>query len=136
MTFCKLRKNLGNRKGKPGYYELLRFCTKRGVSVIGGASKLLKYFIKTVNPHHIVSYADRRWSEGDMYKKIGFKWIRNTKPNYYYIVDKKRENRFKYRKSELIKQGFDRNRTEHEIMLERKIYRIYDCGTMVFEMKI
>ena len=68
------------------------------------------------------------------YKKIGFKWIRNTKPNYYYIVDKKRENRFKYRKSELIKQGFDKNRTEHEIMLERKIYRIYDCGTMVFTM--
>ena len=136
MTFCKLRKNLGNRKYKPGYYELLRFCTKRGVSVVGGASKLLKYFIKMVNPHHIVSYADRRWSEGNMYKKIGFKWIRNTKPNYYYIVDKKRENRFKYRKSELVKQGFDRNRTEHEIMLERKIYRIYDCGTMVFEMKI
>lgn len=136
MTFCKLRKNLTNKKYKQGYYELLRFCTKKGINVVGGASKLLKYFIKNVNPHHIVSYADVRWTEGDVYKKMGFKWICNTRPNYYYIVDKKRENSFKYRKSELVKQGFDKNRSEHEIMLERKIYRIYDCGTMVFEMKI
>ena len=33
----------------------------------------------------------------------------------------------------LIKQGFDRNKTEHEIMLERKIYRIYDCGCNVYK---
>ena len=136
MTFCKLRKTLIKKKYKPGYYELLRFCSKKGYNIIGGVSKLLKYFIKTVKPHHIITYADICWTDGEVYKKIGFKWVCNTRPNYYYIVDRKRENRFKYRKSELVKQGFDRNRTEHEIMLERKIYRIYDCGTMVFEMKI
>ena len=135
MSFGPLRKNLGH-KSKDGEYEMLRYCSKLHTMIVGGASKLLKYFIKKVNPKRIISYADRRWSEGDMYKKIGFKHIRNSKPNYYYIVKNKRENRFKYRKSELVKQGFDKNRTEHEIMLERKIYRIYDCGTMVFEMKI
>lgn len=32
--------------------------------------------------------------------------------------------------------GFDKNKTEHEIMLERKIYRIYDCGTKLYKMTI
>ena len=29
-----------------------------------------------------------------------------------------------------------KNKSEYEIMLERVIPRIYDCGTMVFEMMI
>ena len=57
-------------------------------------------------------------------------------PNYFYVVGQHRENRFNYRKSNLIKQGFDPNKTEHEIMLERNIYRIYDCGTMVFKLNL
>jgi hypothetical protein len=32
----------------------------------------------------------------------------------------------------LVKQGFDKNKTEHEIMSERKIPRIYDCGNMKY----
>ena len=43
---------------------------------------------------------------------------------------------FNYRKDKLISEGFDPNKTEHEIMLERGIYRIYDCGCKVYEMKI
>ena len=50
-------------------------------------------------------------------------------------INGKRENRFKYRKSELIKQGFDKEKSEHEIMLERGIYRIYDCGTKAYIWK-
>lgn len=34
----------------------------------------------------------------------------------------------------LIKQGFDSNKTEREIMFERKYYRIYDCGTKRYEL--
>lgn len=46
-----------------------------------------------------------------------------------------RESRFKYRKSELIKQGFDKNKTEKQIMIDRNYFRIYDCGTLKFEWK-
>lgn len=135
MCFGGLRKSLG-LKSNEGEYELLRYCSKLNTSVIGGASKLLKYFIKEVNPKRIISYADKRWSNGNLYFKLGFKHIRDSKPNYFYIVNGVRENRFKYRKSELVKQGFDSNKSEHEIMLERGIPRIYDCGAMVFEMKL
>ena len=135
MSFGKLRKNMGN-SSKDNEYELLRYCSKLNMSVIGGASKLLKHFIKQVKPKRIITYADRRWCNGNMYKVLGFEHVRNSEPNYFYIIDRKRENRFKYRKDQLVKQGFDPNKSEHEIMLERGIPRIYDCGCMVFEMKL
>ena len=133
MTFGAKRKSLGS-KSEEGCYELLRFCNKLNTNVVGGASKLLKHFIKTHNPKEIISYCDRRWSQGQLYEKLGFKFDHVSKPNYFYVINGKRENRFKYRKSELIKQGFDKNKTEHEIMLGRKIYRIYDCGTILYKL--
>jgi len=134
MTFGHLRKNLGS-KGNNNEYELLRFCNKLNTTVVGGASKLLKYFIKSIQPNRIISYADKRWSNGNLYRKIGFKQLKDSEPGYFYVVGQHRENRFKYRKDALIKEGYDKNKTEHEIMLERGIYRIYDCGMMAFEIK-
>ena len=134
MTFGAKRKSLGS-KSEEKCYELLRFCNKLNTTVIGGASKLLKHFVKVHNPNEIISYCDRRWSQGDLYEKLGFKFDHVSQPNYYYVIKGKRENRFKYRKSELVKQGFDKNKTEHEIMLERGIYRIYDCGTKAYIWK-
>ena len=133
MTFSKLRKNL-NGNNEENAYELLRFSNKLNTIVVGGASRLLNYFIKNVQPKKIISYADKRWSNGSLYKKLGFEHIRDSKPNYYYIVNDKRENRFNYRKDVLVKEGYDNSKTEHQIMKERKIYRIYDCGCMVYEM--
>ena len=136
MTFGNLRKNLGSTS-KEGSYELLRFCNKLNTTVIGGASKLFKYFITNYNPINIISYADRRWSEGNLYYNLGFKLLGETKPNYFYTNKRflKRESRFKYRKDILVKQGFNPNKSEHEIMKERGYARTYDCGTLKFEYK-
>ena len=45
MCFGKRRVNLGKKTTNEGEYELLRFCNLLNTSVIGGASKLFKYFI-------------------------------------------------------------------------------------------
>ena len=132
MTFCKERINLG-RKHEEKSYELLRFCSKLNTSVIGGASKLFKHFIELTKPNKVVTYSDNRWAKGATYEKLGFNFIRNSEPNYFYIVNGKRENRFKYRKDKLVSEGFDKNKSEHEIMIERGIYRIYDCGCKVWQ---
>lgn len=118
------------------HIELLRFCNKVGINVIGGASKLFKYFINEKNPKTVLSYADRSWSQGNVYFKLGFDISGITKPNYYYIIERKRRYRFNYAKYKLIKQGFDVNKSEHQIMLERKIYRIYDSGSIKFVWKV
>lgn len=115
-------------------YELIRYASKLNFTVVGGASKLLKYFLDE-NPEiaKIVSYADRRWSNGAMYENLGFKLIGNTRPSYYYVVDGVRENRMKYQKHKLVAEGADPDKSEHEIMLDKKIFRIYDCGCLKYE---
>ena len=133
MTFGNKRKNLGS-KSINGHYELLRFCNKLNTTVIGGASRLFKHFIKEVKPIEIVSYADRRWSNGNLYEKLGFTLTHKSQPSYFYVINDKRENRFKYRKDALVKEGYDKDKTEHQIMLERGIYRIYDCGCLVYDI--
>jgi hypothetical protein len=135
MTFGKLRKNLGQTH-KQGHWELLRFCNKINTNVVGGASKLLKYFVNSRRPENIISYADRRWSEGDLYLKLGFKEQSISEPNYFYTKSEIRENRFKYRKSELVKQGFDPMKTERQIMTDRGYNRIYDCGAIKFKLTL
>ena len=132
MTFGNRRKNLGGTSANDEY-ELLRFCNKLNTIVVGGASKLFKYFLKKYNPEKIISYCDLRWSEGKMYETLGFSLNHISKPNYFYIKDRKRINRFNFRKDVLVKEGYNKNKTEHEIMLERGIYRIYDCGCGVYE---
>lgn len=136
MTFGKTRQQKKYNEDYDNTWELLRFCNKLNTSVVGGASKLLKHFIGEVKPHRIVTYADKRWSVGNLYERLGFVHTHDSKPNYFYVVGQHRENRFKYRKGELVKQGFDPSKSEHEIMYERGIPRIYDCGTMAFEMTI
>ena len=134
MTFGSLRKALGN-SSKEGCYELLRFCNKKGTTVMGGASKLLKHFEDKYRPKELISYADYRWSEGELYKKLDMKFAYLTKPNYFYIPQgsKVRENRFKYRKSELLKEGYSEDLTERQIMIKKGYQRIYDCGSLKYK---
>ena len=135
MSFSALRKNLGH-KSTDGKYELLRFCNKIGVTVQGGASRLFRHFIKEVNPSEIISYADRRWSFGNMYEKIGMKFQHNTKPNYFYLLQGLRKNRFSFRKDVLVKKyGCPKEMSEHEFCLSQHWYRIYDCGSKLYKME-
>ena len=124
-------KNIRNKT-----YELMVFCNLLNTTITGGFAKLLKSFISDFNPSCIVSYVDKRWDNGELFNDNGFKHIRDKNPDYSYIIGHKRETKTKYRKKNLINQGFDANKTENEIMLERGIPRIYDCGTMVFEMRL
>lgn len=131
MTFGKSRHFIGNSKHE---YELLRFCNKINTSVIGGASRLLSYFEKQYKPKSIVSYADKRWSTGNLYNTLDFVKYNESKPNYYYVINEQRKNRFNFRKSELVrKYNCPEEKSEREFCFEQKWYRIYDCGCMCFE---
>lgn len=135
MTFSSPSISKG-RRNKDKVFELSRFCTSK--SVIGITSKLLKYFQRNYNWEEIYSYADRRWSEGNVYKKVGFDFIHYTKPNYFYIdIDNiKRIHRFNYRKNVLKNKldNFDPNRSEWENMKKEGWDRIWDCGNILFTL--
>ena len=131
MTFGKSRHFIGNNKYE---WELLRFCNKLNTNIVGGASKLFNYFIKTHNPRSVVSYADRRWSIGKLYNTIGFEKYNESAPNYFYIINGKRYYRFNFRKSVLIKKyNCPPEMSEHKFCLSQKWYRIYDCGCLCYK---
>jgi hypothetical protein len=132
MTFMKKRK-IFNGGNKEGHYELVRFCNKLNYSVIGGASKLLNKFITDYSPKNILSYCDISWANGNLYKKLGFNYVGLTKPNYYYIINGKRQSRIKYQKHKLVKNGFNANLTETQIMESRGYSRIFNCGNEIYE---
>ena len=136
MTFGKKRLSMGNKINIDGEYEMLRFCNKINTQVIGGASKMLKCFIKEYQPKSILTFADRRYSNGGLYEKLGFEFIKNTKPNYWYFKTHEyvRYYRFNFRKDVLVSEGYNNNKTEREIMIEKKYYRIYDCGNVKYSI--
>lgn len=118
---------------KENCWEFHRFATID--SIPGAASRLFKFFIENYDPDSIISYADRCWSDGDLYKKLNFKLIGKTKPNYWYWNKNgklPRLNRMSYTKKKLVKEGFSKDKTEFQIMEERGFYRIYDCGSYKF----
>ena len=110
-------------------WNLNRFCNKLGTNVSGGASKLLSHFIKIYEPTRIISYADRNWSVGGLYYKLGFKNIGGNGPDYKYIINYKRVHKSKYRKSKL-----NTHLTESNKMRDSGILKIYDCGKLKFEL--
>ena len=114
-------------------WNLSRFCNKINTNVIGGASKLLSYFSKEYKPSRIITFADKEWSIGDLYYRLGFERIGDSNPNYKYIVDKVRVNKQRFKKSNLVKEGYDINKSESKIMFELGIHKIYDCGQIKFE---
>jgi len=127
-----------NQIPEKNVYEMMRYCNKQGYNIIGGASKIWNYFIKKYDPIKVTTYADCSYSNGNLYRTLGFTFIHKTEANYYYIIDGIRKHRFGFRKDTLISEGFDGNLTEHQIMLERKLYRIFNSGNykFIYEKKI
>ena len=113
-------------------FELLLFCNKLNTDIIGGENKLFEYFIRNYNPSKITTYIDRSFNQSKLYETIGFKYESKAQPDYSYIINGIKYNKLNFTKNKLIQQGFDKNKTEHEIMLKRKIYRIYDSGKLKY----
>lgn len=122
MTFSK-----SNISRKISEWEINRFCNKLGHTVIGGASRLFKKFINDHNPDSVISYADLRWSEGELYKNLGFVFMHETVPNYWYVEKNRvhRIHRYTLRKT----KEDDQSKTEKELRSEQGFSRIYDCGS-------
>ena len=131
MTF---RKN--SRFDKNVDWELMRFCNKLNTSITGGASKLFSHFINNYNHKYIVTYSDRRYFGGEIYAKLGFKFIDFTPVNYYYIMGdyKELKHRMSFQKHKLSKilTKYDESLSEWSNMKNNGYDRIWDCGNSKF----
>lgn len=131
MTFGKSRFN------KNVDFELLRFCSKIGYQIRFAASKLLKTFERKNKEKSLISYANQRWSNGELYSKLGFvKSDCECEPSYFYfnLKDKVLLSRYSCQKH-LIRDKlelFDNRLSESENMFNNNYYKIYDCGSLTF----
>lgn len=60
----------GDRKIRS--YEWIRYASLPGMRISGGMGKILKHFISDIAPDDIMSYADLEWSDGSVYRQLGF----------------------------------------------------------------
>jgi hypothetical protein len=119
-------------------FELLRYASNLCVNITGGASKLFAGFRKLHPTASVVSYADRRWSTGQLYHALGFNHLHTSTPNYFYSLDKLHLlSRQQFQKHKLASQltVFDAQLSESENMYANGYLRIWDCGNDVFEFR-
>lgn len=116
-------------------YELIRYCSSE--TVVGGAGKLFADFIKKINPELVISYANRCWSQGNLYYKLGFDNETSDDLNvgYWYVKNGKRYHRSNFTKKRLMKFGENSDLTESQIMKNNGFLKIYDCGNYKFVWK-
>lgn len=129
----------GNISRKVIDWELDRFCCLTGCSIPGLASKCFKKFMReNSNVKKVVTYADLRFATGNVYEHLGFTFIKQTVPNYYYVVGGRRKHRFSYMKSKLKEKLsiFNPELTEYENMLNNGYDKVYDCGHLKYELNI
>jgi hypothetical protein len=135
MTFTRPRVVTGHTNNKTsGMWELSRFCTDVRYKIPGIASKLLTHFKRNHQWISIYSFADKRWSTGNLYTKLGFRLMSETPPSYFYVINGKRKHRWNYRKDVLrdVLPNFDPTLTEHQNMVNHGYWRVWDCGALKF----
>lgn len=120
MTFDHFE---GRKRMSDNEWNLNRFCSKIGATIPGSASKILNYFIKNFEVKRIISYADRDWSHGELYRKLGFSLVNVSNPDYKYVLGNKRVNKSRLRKT---RTGISESKLD--------IPKIWDCGKMKFEL--
>lgn len=126
--------------GKPRFnkkadWELLRLSTIPNTTVVGGVSKLISAFRKKYDGP-IVSYADRCWSQGNLYKKCDFTFISNNDPSYFWVSGKYGVySRYQTQRKKLplllekIDLEFDESLSEDGNMKKHKFLKVFDRGT-------
>lgn len=140
MTFSHMRNTIGTGKEDlSDCWELVRFCSKLNTTIVGGASKLFKYFVNTYNPCRIRSFSDRAHTSGKLYPLLGFKEIRRSDPGYMWVnLNTDRAiNRVACQKQNIDKlfpdEIIDKSLTEKEIMTSHGFVQVFDSGTILWE---
>ncbi len=124
----------GKKKENEDHWELLRFCNLLNHNIVGGAGKLLKYFIENYKPKHIFSYANYDISDGNLYKKLGFKEEGLTEPGFWWCVENKKVNRLNFQKHKIAITEIEKTMTADKIMESRGYYKIWNSGNLKFTL--
>jgi len=128
--------------GKPRFeskyeYELVRLASKINTTVVGGASKMLSFFVREMDPSSIVTYSDLNYGFGNVYNQLGFSFVSMTKPGYCWAYEKSIIPRYKTQKSKLphlLGDNFDPTLSESVNMMRNGARKLFDAGNYKYEL--
>lgn len=92
--------------GKGKYeWEVIKGATKLGYTVVGGASKIFKYFIDNYKPNNCVYYIDYNYFNGNSLKNLPNMEFIKTQTSFknFWVNEKIVKNREPLRHSEIKK---------------------------------
>lgn len=116
--------------GADGQWLLNRYATS--AHVIGGHSKLLKFFSDTETDwKRITTFADLTLSVGSMYEKTGWKKDAVLRPDYTYKSRDRRVHKFNFRIKNFKNNPdlkFEDGMSERELAQLNGLHRIWDAG--------
>ena len=109
-------------------YELNRYAIKKYTTIIGGAERLFKQFISNNQFSSIITYNDNSIFKGNIYPKLGFKYIRTNSPNYMFVINSGNS------KMRINKQSIRKLKIGYSIEKEKELglIRIYNAGNDVY----
>ena len=109
--------------------ELVRFANMKGVHVQGGLSKLLEHFIAERKPDDIMTYADKEWTVGNTYEKLGFKKV-DVSPPIMFWIHPQHLNRLSWQEAEEIfaQKKPSTNKELENYLLEKGYRQIFNQG--------
>lgn len=124
-----------SRYNKNYTYELLRLCSKQGVSVLGGASKMFKFATQQLELDSIISYCDASKFTGKVYEAMGMTRSKLTAPSIIWSKEEKRitSNLLRQRGyDQLFNANYGKGTDNELLMLFNGWVPVPDCGQYVF----
>lgn len=131
--------SIWRRNKKTLYFD--RYATS--CHIVGGLEKLFSYVKKEIAVNNgiekIVTFSDNEISDEKVYELLGFEKDKELKPDYKYVVNKKRVNKSMYQR-EYRKNNFKNICNEHTSASNRVkcngIDRVWDCGRTRWVMHV
>lgn len=126
-------------------YELCIYCTKEDYNVVGGYNKLHSYFENEYYPSLIISYSNNDYFSGDVQESLGYNYVGQIEPSYYWFLNNK-EVSSEYYQLEYLKEKYpdlyeeacneNASSIEDYIMVKLHARKVYRCGNTLWEKQI
>jgi hypothetical protein len=116
--------------------ELVRFASVDGLTIVGGLSKLIKHFLKQVKLNDLMSYADRDWSLGKGYDKLGFQLSQITSPAFLYVDEENLTRYFPHRLPKEILDEFEAQNVLNldDFLVSNGYFKLFNTGNLKYHL--
>ena len=127
-------------RGTAGEREVIRYATALQTAVRGGYTRLTKYIFQELpDVERLVTFADRMWGSGALYRATGWSETGRVAPRYSYVhAPSAREyHRTSFTKDKIAKKFpeiFNPALTERQMMDKTNFVRVYDAGKIRFAL--